>query len=144
MKTFLEFVQSKINIPKGNLGILRKDMPQIVAKDVPAFVTWLKGEGISTTKKNEPIASLKMTQKQINKEKVIGMINDASEDALSKPIIISKDNFILDGHHRFVALFNKNRNMKLQTYRVNVNMTELLELAHNFPKVITKGINENV
>lgn len=144
MKTFQEFVKTKIKIPKGDLGILRKDMPQIISKDVPAFVKWLKGKGINTTVKLEPIASLKMTQKQINKDKVAGMINDASEEALSKPIIISKDNFILDGHHRFVALFNKNNALKLKTYRVDVNMKDLLDLAHNFPKVITKGINENV
>jgi hypothetical protein len=144
MKTFLEFVETKIKVPKGNLGILRKNMPQIKAANVPEFISWLKKDGITTTSKNEPLKNLKMTQKEVNLDKIRGMINDAPELALSKPIIVSKDNYILDGHHRFVALLNKNKKASLMAYRVNINMSELLGLARNFPKSIKQGINEHV
>jgi hypothetical protein len=144
MKSFSEYVESKIKIPKGNLGILRKNMPQIKSNHVPEFMKWLKTFGVSMITKSVAIKTLKMTQKEVSMDKILGMINDAPEESLSKPIILSSDNYILDGHHRFVALYNKNKNIKLTVYQVNVKIDALLELAHKFPKAIKQGINENV
>ena len=147
IKSFKQFIEEKSNqikIPKGSLGIARDQMPQIESKSVPAFIKFLKSQGVNTNKMPMSISTLKLTQSEINKDKVRKMIDSAPEDALSKPIIISKDNFILDGHHRFVALLNINPNKKLMSYHVDVNMDILLGLAKNFPKSFTKGINENV
>ncbi|URC15214.1 nuclease [Paraglaciecola Antarctic GD virus 1] len=143
MKSFKEFVGTKLKIPKGNLGIPRSEMPQIASRFVPQFITYLKKNGASTVTKMESVSTLKMTQDEVNNDKILRMINDAPASVLAKPIIVSKDGFILDGHHRFVALLNKDKSAKLKIFKVDIIMKELLKLAHSFPQVEVKGINEH-
>lgn len=99
-KRLQEGVETKskpVKIPKSQLGIPRRTMPQIRSDLVPDYLKWLAKMGISHKVRNIAVSSLKITQKEINKDKVQGMVDGAPEASLSKPIISSKDGFILDG-----------------------------------------------
>ncbi len=132
-----------INIPSSRIGIPRKKMPQILSTDVQDFLGWVTDQSIKWKKSKKSVSSLHITQKEINADKVVGMINGAKESSLAKPIIISKDNYIVDGHHRFVALLNKDNKYKIETYQVDLPIRELLKLIDKYPKTFYKTISES-
>lgn len=83
---------------KAKLGeVPRREMPQVCAceaeesDDIPTG----KLEFVSPDK-------LKKTQEKINKTKARGIANDWA-NAGKEPVLISRDNWILDGHHRVEA-----------------------------------------
>lgn len=122
---------------KGNLGLLRKDMPQIEGKDVPEFVAWLEEKGISAKPGTIRVGDLQATQKEINAEKVRQMQGDA--DLGKYPILISKDLYVLDGHHRWAALLADDPESEIKVVKLGLPIKALLEVAHEFPKSFTEG-----
>lgn len=144
----------EINPPvcQDNMGIERKDMPQLADDVIPKFLSDLKGKGINVEKGTTPVGQLKATQAEINADKVKGMAqayrehqkgeNDWSPD--KKPIIISKDNYVLDGHHRWAATLHEGPGNKMHTYKVDLPMKDLLKRANNFEGVKQEGFEEGV
>jgi hypothetical protein len=131
----------EIYIPKGNLNIPREKMPQIHSKDVPRFMDYLRDAGIRFQQRDVTVTSLKPSQREINIDKVRGMMKAPSK-VLHKPVIVSKDKHIMDGHHRWLALVNLDGNDTIPTYFVNLRMRELIVLARGFEKVAYKNIHE--
>lgn len=129
---------------KNSLGISRSDMPQIESKNVPLFLDWLMvNSGKAWRKETVRVGTLLPTQKEYNEEKVKNMMNISSE-VLTKPIIVSSDNYILDGHHRYSAMLKKDINIKFEIFRVDMGIVELLEYANKFPLTFKKSINEKI
>ena len=144
----MDFIQAitllselQISIPKGNLNVPRNKMPQIKSTDVPEFITFLKDRGIKVDKKDMPVSNIKPTQKDINKEKVVAL-STVKASNLKKPVIISKDFHLLDGHHRWLALLNQDPKNTIPANIVNVDIKSLLNLARDFPKTTFKTILE--
>jgi mannose-6-phosphate isomerase-like protein (cupin superfamily) len=125
-----------------SLGVSRKDMPQINSKDVGEFVTYLKDKGVSVSSSVINVSKVGMTQKDINVDKVRDLLG-VEKANLAKPVIISKDNYILDGHHRVAALYNIDKDFRLKTIKVDLGIGDLLKTAKGFPKVSYKNINES-
>lgn len=83
---------------KAKLGeVPRSEMPQVCACDAEESddIPTGKLEFVSPDK-------LKKTQEKINKTKARGIANDWA-NAGKEPVLISRDNWILDGHHRVEA-----------------------------------------
>jgi hypothetical protein len=125
-----------------SLGVSRKDMPQINSKDVGEFVKYLKDKGVSVSSSVINVSKVGMTQKDINVDKVRDLLG-VEKANLAKPVIISKDNYILDGHHRVAALYNIDKDFRLKTIQVDLGIGDLLKTAKGFPKVSYKNINES-
>jgi hypothetical protein len=89
------------------------------------------------------VSKVGMTQKEINIDKVKGLLG-TDRNNLAKPVIISNDGYILDGHHRVVALYNIDKNFKLKTIEVDLGIKDLLKVTKEYPNVSYKGINEYV
>jgi hypothetical protein len=141
MKRFSQFVQERIEIPKqGNLGFKRKEMPQIEGKNVPKFLDFLKTNGVKFTEKLVDSKSLKPTQNQFNQEKIQGMI-DAIDKKKQNPIMVSKDGFVIDGHHRWLAHYNLGR--KMPVYQIDLKIDDALDMMHEFPLSIKRGLKES-
>ncbi len=97
---------------------------------LPEFLKWLKTEhNISTRSEKIAASKLKPIQREINMDKVRALPTGHSSD---KPMIVSKDNYILDGHHRWYQAVLADENLNI--IRVNVGMLELLKLSKEFPK----------
>lgn len=126
-----------IVVPTGNMNILRKDMPQIQASDIHEFLKFLELKDIDYIKKTIPAKDLKATQKEIDMDKVDNL-KDENLETLRKPLIVSKDYHIMDGHHRWLALLAKN--LDCPCYLIDTNMKKLIELAKEFPKSFKKHI----
>ncbi len=129
----------RIDIPSGKgMGIPRKKMPQIKSSDYPEFVDYLADNGASFTKETVPATSLKPVQKEFSKKGVEKQIKKLAKDGIKKPVIASSDDYIMDGHHRWLVALNTRDSVDI--YRVNKPGKELLDLLLAFPKVYFKDI----
>jgi hypothetical protein len=111
----------------NNLGIPREEMPQFkgtaqpgtrasnmpVDKSgevdtEPVFREMLKEKGIKVTQTEVPADKLKATQSELVGAKVVGMMGALEEnpehDKITAPIYVSRDGYVIDGHHRWAAI----------------------------------------
>lgn len=141
MKRFSTFMQERIEIPKaGNLGFKRKEMPQVEGKNVPKFLEYLRSKGVKFKETAVDSKSLKPTQNQFNQEKIQGMM-DVIDQKKQHPIMVSKDNHVIDGHHRWLAHYNLGR--KMPVIQIDLNIEDALEMMHEFPLSTTRGLKEH-
>ncbi len=132
-------VKPKVDTKKlleGNFGIKRIDMPQIRSDLVPQFIEELRSSGVKVKNGKQQVGKLKATQSELHADKVQSMIENPKVRAnLAKPIIVSSDGFILDGHHRWAAMVTMSPKSKIPTVEVNLPMKDLLERAGEFSGV---------
>ena len=133
--------EDTIKLFQKSLGIDREDMPQIKKKDMGDYLNFLKGRKVAVAPYTIPVSKIGMTQKNVNLDIVDDLIKGDIQSLL-KPIILSKDDYVMDGHHRIVALYNINPQTKLKGIKVDLPIKELLEVTSEFPKVSYKGIEE--
>lgn len=111
-----------------NQGVDRINMPQLEGTPVPgsaaaslpvqadgnvnlgpAFIASLKAMGIETTDKTIPASHLRASQRELDGAKVAGIMkamqdpNNPNHDALDAPIFVTRDGYVIDGHHRWAA-----------------------------------------
>ena len=84
------------------------------------------------------VADLKPLQNQIWMNKVIGNLmqfgvpEQGGHLTDESPIIVSRDGFILDGHHRFGQAMLANPKLKLKSVNVDVDKPQLLKITRMF------------
>jgi len=144
MKKFKSFIREfdvKIPSKKDTMDINRKEMPQIKSKDLNDFFNFLKKNNVKTIKKTVDASKLKATQGQFDKSKIKDAIDAISDGSMpDKPIMVSKDGYVIDGHHRWLAYMNMGR--KIDVFEANVNAKELIEYMKKYPKSFTKNLYE--
>ena len=125
----------------GNKGIPRVQMPQMDDDQTKAFRKHLKEKGYSVDKEDTPASHLRATQNELNGAKVSGIAADLRNkpDHYAKRIIVSKDDYILDGHHHWAAKVGLDaedgsltNDTPVKIARVDISITKLLEEAEKF------------
>ena len=155
----------QVSVPGTNLfcevnkGIPRDKMPQLkgnpkagsdaekLIKDhkgevngEDAFKKELKKQGFKMEKKSIDASRLKSTQSQLVGAKVAGMMaalkKDPNHEAIRAPIFVSKDNYILDGHHRWAAVVGyslaKGEAVPMDVIQVDMSAEELVKFTNDF------------
>ena len=130
-KTFTE-IREDISVPAIGQTFSRELMPQIT--DPKAFIQHLRDQSISFEKRKIDPNHLKSTQLDFDASKIHSLIG--STDNL--PIITSKDNHVLDGHHRWLANYYSGK--KCDCYVVDLPILELMRVA----KEHTGSLNEEL
>ena len=120
---------------KDTMGIKRNQMPQVATKDYPEFLDYLKDNGATFTKDIVPADSLKAIQGEFSDQ---GVEKALRLSKIEKPIIASNDNYIIDGHHRWLAALNTG--VEVNIFRVDIPGKQLLQLVKDFPKTTYKDI----
>lgn len=122
-------------LPGGNMGISRSQMPQIPGDKMQDYISFLKGTGLKISTRLLPSSKLKLTQNEYNKEKVLKLMKayDKIRRSDIPPIIVSSDNFVLDGSHRFAALHNLDPNGQINVVQVSAPIRELLNISRAYP-----------
>ena len=120
------------------LGIPRKKMPQIKEHDYPEFLKYLEENGVTISRGRVPASQLKPIQKKFSDKGVMKALLKRKNE---KPVIASSDDYIIDGHHRWLAAANTRNSVSIM--RADVPVKELLELVHAFPKTYYKDIYES-
>lgn len=135
-----------IMAPTGNLGISRSDMPQIDFKYRDKFIAWLNAQGIKVKTVRVPIKSLRLTQSEYDRDKVMDIIDKMKQTGEQKkfaPIFVSKDGYVLDGSHRLIAKLNlKDDARYMEVAEIDMDMAQLIHIVRNFPNVRFRSLSD--
>ena len=119
-------------------GIPRINMPQLPPNLHP-FLSFLGEKGIGFQPAMEKAGYLRATQNELIGAKVAAIAKALQNIDPRKldPLVVSKDNYIVDGHHRWAAEVaisaeQGNFDRPLEIYRVNSDILTLLKLANDF------------
>ena len=121
-------------------GIERVKMPQLDKQQTKDFLKYLKKQDYEVTKEKQFASHLRATQNELNGAKVAAGAEKIREnDGKVKSIIISKDDYILDGHHAWAAKLGLDaadnildNDTKMRVSRVDISITKLLAEAEKF------------
>lgn len=131
MKSFNNFLSERVTLRA------RKNMPQIDNMD--KFIEDITKNDYKIKSEKVDPQTLKPTQNEFNKEKVKGMIQSGKYK--NKPIVVTSDNYILDGHHRWKAhLVQKEQQPVI---RVNMSFDKLFDFVEGKKYVKYKQIHES-
>lgn len=144
------------------LGIPRFQMPQFKGKPAPGspaaekgssmglgpddevsmedeFLAELEAMGVSSAQDEVgDVSYLKATQNELIGTKIGGMMRAMESGKMpasvaEAPILVSRDNYVLDGHHRWAARvglrYAQGEKISMKVIRVDLPMTELLPLS---------------
>jgi hypothetical protein len=132
-----EYTDQDIYVPHQSLDVPREKMPQIASINMMEFVDWMEEQGYFVRLIDIPAANLKSAQSGTDIGKV-AMLSNGNKAALNKPLLISKDNYIIDGHHRWLAILNRDPQTIVEAYRVNLTFESLLTMTQTFRKAFYK------
>ena len=121
------------------LGVARDDMPQVHKNHYDKLFDHLKEHGVAIKTKLIRPHKLQPVQYEFNNDRVYEMLNHEKKD---KPIIISSDMCIVDGHHRWLASLNEGRPIKI--LQASKPIHELLNLLDEFEHTTYKPISESL
>lgn len=114
----------------------KNDKGEVNAAD--AFIAHLKTLGISTSNSKIPAARLKASQAELVGPKVAGMMTSATYDPGAERIFVSKDHYVIDGHHRWAAVVGRDLkdgrlgDLRMNAVRVNAPISEVLLIAREW------------
>jgi hypothetical protein len=145
-----------------NKGVQRVNMPQFSGRPMPGsaadklprskiepdkvdasaeFIKHLQSKGIATQKVKVPAAWLRASQRELVGSKVARiMTSEKGAKLLKEPIFISRDNYIVDGHHRWAAAIGKDAasghlgDLKMNANRIDAPISEVLHIANKWTK----------
>ena len=135
----MKYLKENIEVPKIGMTFSRSLMPQIDNHD--EYLKYLDNKNISYVKQKLLTSELKSTQMEFNKDKVAEMMNSRET---AKPIIVSNDGYILDGHHRWLADYNKDKNAKTSSIVVNLPILELMRVSKYYNGVESRPLLESI
>lgn len=112
--------------PNMSLSMSRDLLPQIPKEKIKSFLNHIKKEeGANTETKSVDSKNLKASQGEFDIDKIFQIAMSKEKDV---PIIVSKDNHVLDGHHRWVA----NHGKKILAHVVDLPILELIRTAKEY------------
>lgn len=111
-------------------GVDRRDLPQIPKDKVESFIGFMEKKGIEVARGLAQTKDLKSTQHSYRRSKVEKLLQD--EKALKMPLMVSKEGYILDGHHRWLAQ-RKAGNKMTPVVRFGCDIDSLIAMGHAFP-----------
>ncbi len=157
----------RVSVPGTNLfcseskGYPRAEMPQLTGKPLPGspgdklpkdkfgdidvtnqFVEDLGKQGYAIERTREDAGYLRATQRELDGVKVAAIMKriQSGESAGDTALLVSKDNYIIDGHHRWAAMvalsYAAQVKIELPVQRVNIGVVDLVDKSRDYAKVI--------
>ena len=124
-----------------NGAATRSILPQIPKKELSAYVNYLKDNGIDVSAKYIGVQHLKPVQKEYNKQKV-EELKQKENEIKNLPFIVSKENYIMDGHHRWVAFSELDEKYPVRIIQVQLPLTELIKYSRKYSGSSAKTVKE--
>ena len=143
-----------------NLGIPREEMPQFKGKPQPGtpaaemavdkngevdteplFKKMLEEKGIKVVQTEVPSDKLKATQSELVGAKVVGMMEALEENpehpSITAPIYVSRDGFVVDGHHRWAAIAaynakNPDKQIPMKVQVIDQDIKDAIPMCNKF------------
>jgi len=101
----------------------------------PAFLKFLKKNGVKVSEKKVEASSLKASQAELIGAKVAGIMT--KEKYNDGTIYVSRDDYVIDGHHRWAAAVGADAedglgDLKIKVVRVDMPISEVLKVSNAF------------
>jgi len=142
IKTFEQFIEE--NFTSGMAGhvkpigtVKRHRLPNIT--DDKAFIEDVVSDGINVKEYADTTGIFTPTQSEFNDGKVKSIIRD---NAFDNPILVSNDDFIVDGHHRWKAA--KDSGINITVKKIDMDYTDIIDFLKDKIYVANKKINEDI
>lgn len=116
----------------GSLGFKRSKMPQIHTTHRGPLTQFLLSRGIKHVTDSVEPKALRPTQSEYSPSKVEKARNYSGEN---RAILVSKDGYVLDGHHQWVAALMDRPEEKVKIIRFDCPIRQLIPHALEFPSV---------
>ena len=124
---------------KGEAAVAAGADPNADKSPFDMMLDHLREQGVAISEPTPMrVGELKATQRDIQAKKATGMAEAAMDDKVpwspnKAPIVISSDNHILDGHHRWAAMAMLGKKGEMKVIRVDLKMDELLDRSFDTP-----------
>ncbi|MFZ9243052.1 MAG: hypothetical protein ACO295_07555, partial [Sediminibacterium sp.] len=111
----------------------------------PVFREMLKEKGITTTQTEVAADQLKATQSELGGDKVIGMMGALEENpqhpSITAPIYVSRDGYVIDGHHRWAAIVAYNAahpdaQIPMKVEAIDMDIKDAIPMCNKFAEDI--------
>ncbi len=127
----------------GDMGMPfpRREMPQFDGDNKTRFINDVEGTGVKITRESVDPSTLRPGQNEIDASKTGGMFNAIDQGKMTgqDPIIVSNDNRVIDGNHRYAAMSMARQdghpNITIDVIRVDMPASTLLPLAKDWVAV---------
>jgi len=121
----------KKSICKDDLGIPRKYMPQFEeASDIQRFTRFIKkAYHIKSRRMTRKAKDLTPSQEEISRKRIDSLIKEDILNNMRVPLVISQDNYIVDGHHRWAAFRLKKPEKPLPVILIGAPIKDVLGIA---------------
>tara|TARA_R110000868_G_scaffold12456_15_gene59605 strand:+ start:1534 stop:1920 length:387 start_codon:yes stop_codon:yes gene_type:complete len=116
----------------------RSDMPQIQGSDLKDAFSILQKAGVQVEVDEVLPRKLTHSQKTVDKKKVLALTRSIGRGEKIPPIIISQDNYIIDGHHRQLAYAVVEPDKKIKVIRINLPRDKALAVYKKVEKYMEK------
>jgi hypothetical protein len=93
------------------------------------FREYLGSRNVRVTDEAVPVKQLKASQNELDYGKMSTMARTPSFDVNNVRLLVSNDNFVIDGHHRWGAQMIKDHTVTAQVTRVDLPIRAALEAA---------------
>lgn len=128
----------KYYVPNADhFDIPRNEMPQIKPRYVQQYLSFLSKNKVRFQNEKTFSKNLKPTQNEFNPDRIKRAMQ--YHDPAYR-IMISEDNYVLDGHHRWLAAYNEDNECKVNTIKIYMKILPLIELTKKFEHVTYKGL----
>lgn len=156
----------KVSVPGSNLfcqesiGVPRAQMPQMrgqavkgsyadtkgrVNKDgkvdvTQEFIKHMYDQGIKSSSERIPASHLRASQNEIDGARVAELVGkaDRGKDLLERPIFVTRDNYVLDGHHHWAADtvlgLRGGRDVSIPVVKLDVDIGRGITMANDFSR----------
>ncbi len=119
------------------LNLARELLPQI--DDTEDFLEYLTSQHIHWYIDHLSISEIKSSQAEFNREKIEAIKANPPDTTV---YLISNDNYLLDGHHRWIAQKETNPHQKVPVVFIRLNILELINrIPKEYGKTSTKTID---
>ena len=111
----------------------RDVMPQIDWQDLPALVDFLPSTGVEVTRLSGLDPRQLIAHQRVDRRKALAI----PAEALTKPVLVSSDHYILDGNHRWLA--HALRRLPIDAWQLALPFDPALDALFRFPKTYSYG-----
>ena len=133
---------------KGHAAVAMGADPEDDKSTLDHFKAALEKDGVKITSGEKvKVGLLKATQREILADKTYGIANaylQGKFDPFETSVMVSSDNYVLDGHHRWSAALTADPKRALNVIRLGIPMKELLNKAHAFQGVFRADMHDNI
>ncbi len=122
-----------------SIGKSREQMPQISQDNIYQYINHFSDKA-KVKIVDIAASSLKPSQSEFNESKILNLLMD--NGFVDRTYIVSKDNYLVDGHHAWAAQLESNASQAVRCIKVNIPIKQLLKRSNQLKISTKRDVND--